>query len=206
MNRKTLAWIGILGVSLFSVASIIGGFQFENYNSLSQFISETYAEGTPYGRYLRYFGFIPSGLLLTVFGFLVPGRFPKSYLIKIGFWGIGLFYGVATMIAGIFPCDKGCNKELLDPSISQIIHNLAGLLTYSFVPLSIMTIGIGLWKTKGHLRLSKIAFLCGLNCLVFVWILFANPLSNYAGLYQRIIEGTFIIWTLACALHIKGHD
>ena len=87
---------------------------------------------------------------------------------KIGFWGLGIFYGIATIIVGILPCDKGCNKEFIDPSVSQIIHNLTGLLTYLFVPISIIIIGVGLRKSKKYYGLSKIGITCGLISIVFV--------------------------------------
>jgi len=203
MNKKLLFWIGILGVTLFGVASFLGGFQFDNYDPISQYISETMAVDTPYGKKLRIFGYIPSGILLTIFSFAVFKKFPKSNLTKIGFWGLGMFYGIATIVVGIFPCDKGCNKELVDPSISQIIHNLTGLLTYLFVPISIIIIGVGLGKSKNYLGLSKIGIICGLISIVFIGILLSNPLTNYAGLFQRIIEGIFIIWIIACSIFIK---
>ena len=111
MNKTVLFWIGLSGVILFIISSTIGGLYIENYNPLSQFISETYAIDTQYGKYLRFLGYLPSGLLLTVFAFTSIKLFPKSRLIKIGFMGIGLFYGIATIIVGLFPCDKGCNKE-----------------------------------------------------------------------------------------------
>ena len=69
MNKRIIFWTGIIGVTLFSVSSILGGFQFDNYNPLSQYISETYAIDTPYGETIRYFGYIPSGLFLTFFAF-----------------------------------------------------------------------------------------------------------------------------------------
>ncbi len=203
MSNKLLFFIGILGVSFFVVASILGGFQFNDYNPFSQLISETMAKGTPYGKELRFFGYIPSGILLTIFFFAGFKKFPKSNLTKIGFWGLGAFYGIATIIVGIFPCDEGCNKELVNPSISQLIHNLAGLLTYLFVPISILIIGIGLQKSKKHGRLSKVALVCGLISAVFIGLLMSEPSSNYIGLFQRIIEGTFVIWIITCSLYIK---
>ena len=206
MNERSIFWTGIIGVTLFSLASILGGFQFDNYNHLSQYISETYAIDTPYGRVLRFFGYIPSGLFLTIFAFSAWRIFPRSSLIRTGFRGLGIFYGIATIMVGIFPCDKGCNKELVDPSISQLIHNLTGLLTYIFVPLSIIAIGIGLRQLRIHFRLSVIAIFCGLNCIVFIGVLLTDPLAKYAGLYQRIIEGTFIIWIIACSVFIKNND
>ena len=52
MNNKLTFLIGILGVSLFVISSIVGGLLIENYNILSQFISESYAIDTEYGIFL----------------------------------------------------------------------------------------------------------------------------------------------------------
>lgn len=203
MSNKLLFLIGILGVAFFGVASFLGGLQFDDYNPISQYISETTAVDTPYGKELRFFGYIPSGILLAIFAFVGVNKFPKSKLTKIGFYGLGIFYGIATIIVGIFPCDKGCNKELIDPSISQIIHNLTGMLTYIFVPISILIIGIGLQKSTEYGRLSKIGIICGLISIIFIGLLLSDPLTYYAGLFQRIIEGIFIIWIIACSISIK---
>ncbi|MGK0386432.1 MAG: hypothetical protein ACI849_001048 [Patiriisocius sp.] len=202
MSNKLLFFIGIIGVSFFGLASILGGFQFENYDPISQYISETMAIGTPYGKTLRLFGYIPSGILLTLFSYGAYTKFPKTNLTTFGFWGLAIFYGIATIVVAIFPCDQGCNKELINPSISQLIHNLTGLLTYIFVPISILLIGIGLRKSKNYLQLSNIGVLLGILCIVFVSIL-SDPLTSYAGLYQRIIESLYILWIIACAIYIK---
>ncbi len=202
MSNRILFFIGILGVTLFGVASFLGGFQFDDYDPISQYISETMAIDMPYGKSLRFFGYIPSGTLLTIFAFEGFKKFPKSNLTKFGFLGIGIFYGIATVVVGIFPCDSGCNKELVDPSISQLIHNLTGLLTYIFVPISIIMVAIGLRKSKNYRGLSKIGIICGITCIIFVGLL-SDPLTNYAGLYQRIVEVIFIFWIIACSIFIK---
>ena len=31
-------------------------------------------------------------------------------------------YGLGTIFTGIFPCDSGRNRELIDPSFSQIVQ------------------------------------------------------------------------------------
>jgi hypothetical protein len=204
MTANTLFKLGILGTSLFILASIIGAFQFENYSHISQLISETYAIDTPYGKPLRFLAFLPSGLLLTIFAFAAKPFFPKSTLISMGFSGIGIFYGMATIVVSIFPCDHGCNKELIDVSISQLIHNLTGLLTYLFVPFSILAIGVGLRQLRIHPSLSAVAIICGIVSAVGVGILFSDPLSPLAGLHQRIVEGTFLFWFVACSFFIKN--
>ena len=84
MNNKTTFLIGIIGVSLFVVSSVLGGFLIENYNMASQLISESYAIDTEYGIILRIFGYIPSGILITLFCFLgVKHSKSKSYIFNI---------------------------------------------------------------------------------------------------------------------------
>ena len=204
MNNKITFLIGIVGVSLFVVSSILGGFLIENYNELSQYISESYAIDTEYGKILRIFGYIPSGILITLFCFLGVRYFQPSKLLKIGFYGIGIFYGLATVVVGIFPCDSGCNKELIDPSSSQLIHDFVGLLTYLFVPVFMILIGLGLKKSSNNNTFSLQSIVFGAITVLFVYILVSNSNSEYIGLYQRMIESVFVIWIVFCAFVIKN--
>jgi hypothetical protein len=203
MNNKTVFLIGTLGVSLFAIPAIIGGVLIEDYNLISQFISESDARGTKHGLALRLFGYIPSGILIAVFCFVALKKFQPSKLTKVGFYGLGVFYGIATIFTGIFPCDVGCNKNFIDPSLSQIIHNLAGLLTYIFVPISLMIAGLGLKHSPSHNRLSVIAITCGIASSLFVSLSLTDLSSQYVGLLQRIIESIFLIWIVSCAIEIK---
>jgi len=204
MNNKTVFLIGTLGVSLFAIPAIIGGVLIEDYNLISQFISESDARGTKNGLALRLFGYIPSGILIAVFCFVALKKFQPSKLTKVGFYGLGVFYGIATIFTGIFPCDVGCNKNFIDPSLSQIIHNLAGLLTYIFVPISLMIAGLGLKHSPSHHRLSVIAIICGIASSLFVSLSLSDLSSQYVGLLQRIIESIFLIWIVSCAIEIKN--
>jgi len=206
MSNKIIFFIGILGASLFIVSSIVGGLLIENYSATSQLISETYAIDTQYGLILRSLGYIPSGILLTIFAFAGYKKLPESNLTRIGFYGLGLFYGIATIIVGFFPCDSGCNKEFIDPSISQIIHNLTGLLTYLFVPVSIVLIGIGLKNSLSYHRLSILGITYGIGSILFVYLFFSDPNTEYIGLYQRIVECIFVLWIITCAIAIKNKN
>ena len=204
MSNNSIFFIGVLGVSLLAASFILGGLLIENYDIVSQFISESYAIDTEYGVLLRIFGYIPSGILITLFCFLAVKYFQPTILIKIGFYGIGIFYGLATLVTGIFPCDSGCNKELIDPSFSQLTHNVAALLMYLFVPINIIIIGIGLKRLTNYNRLSIIAITSGIISILFVYLFFSDLTSEFLGLYQRIIESVFIIWILTCAFTIKN--
>ena len=205
MNNKTTFLIGIIGVSLFVVSSVLGGILIENYNMASQLISESYAIDTEYGIILRIFGYIPSGILITLFCFLGVKYFQPSILIKIGFYGIGIFYGLATLVVGIFPCDSGCNKALIDPSFSQLIHNFTGLLTYLFVPFLMILIGLGLKKST-YYSFSVQSILLGIVSFLLVCVISSDLTSEYIGIYQRMIELVFVLWIIFCANEIKSKN
>jgi Protein of unknown function (DUF998) len=203
MTGNKASWFGLLGVLFFISAAVLGGQQFSDYSHISQLISESYAIGTPYGLQLRYLGFLPAGLFLGGFAFYAARALPKSSLAKLGFAGLGIFYGIATIIVSLFPCDKGCNKELVDPSISQLIHNLTGLLTYLIVPVCLMILGIEARKWANGKYVSYSGIACGLTAILFVGILSSDLHSEFAGLYQRIIEGSVLFWIVVCSLYLR---
>ena len=204
MNNKLTFLIGIVGASLFIISSILGGLLIDNYSIISQYISESYAIDTEYGMVLRTFGYIPSGIFIAIFCFTGVRFFAPTKLLNIGFYGIGLFYGLATVVVGMFPCDSGCNKDFIDPSTSQLIHNFMGLLTYLFVPVLIILIGLELKKMQKNTVFPLQSIVLGVISFLFVSVLFLNSNSKYIGLYQRIIELVFILWVVFCAIAIKN--
>ena len=206
MNKTITFWLGILGALFFITPSVIGGLQFENYSHISQFISESYAFGTPYGIYMRFFGFIPSGILITVFSFSCWKLLPKSSVLKMGLFGFGVFYGIGTIMVGLFPCDEGCNKELINPSVSQLIHNLFGGLTYLIVPACLILIGFSSRKWSGSTSFSTLSIICGTIALMFSMLLLSDPDGNYIGLFQRITEGSILFWLINFAFYIKNYN
>lgn len=204
MNNTTTFLMGIIGIGLFLATSIIGGLLIDNYAASRQLISEVYAIDTEYGLVLRSIGIIPSGILLTLFTFGAHQKFPQSKQNKIGFYGLGLFYGIATILVGIFPCDSGCNKALIDPSVAQLIHNVAGFLTYTCVPICLTLIGMGLKKTNGYNRFASLSILTGFGSILLVFLFFSMQKDEYIGLYQRMPEGVFAAWLIYCSYIIKN--
>lgn len=201
MKNTFLFLLGILGVLLFVGSAIWGGILIDGYDPLSQLISESYAIDTEYGESLRYYGYIPSGILLAMFCFLGRSVFPRSQATTLGFIGIGVFYGLATVVVSIYPCDSGClfTKE---PSLSQFIHNLVGFLTYATVPLCIFMVGRGLRPFETHKRLANQSIQLGLLSVVLVLLFFGLADSEYAGLSQRAVELSFVGWVILCAFAI----
>ncbi len=205
MKTKLLFYIGLFGVVLFVITTIIGGALIEGYSHMSQFISESYAIDTEHGLQLRLLGYIPSGVLLALFCFLSASYFKGSALIKWAFYGIGIFYGIATVIVAIFPCDSGCNRELIDPSMAQLIHNAMGALTYTLVPVAVLLIGFAL-KEKSDSKFTAQSKLLGILSISFVFTLMNNQDSDLVGLYQRVVELSLLLWFVLCALAVKSKN
>lgn len=107
------------------------------------------------------------------------------------------------MAFSIFPCDSGCNPKYIDPSISQVIHNLSALMIYAFVPISIVITGIGLKKFSNYKDLSFVTIALGVLSAVFVFLLISYLKSEFVGVYQRIIELLILVWIFICAFKIK---
>lgn len=202
VNQKTFQY-GILGACFFIVTTILAGFQFENYSHSSKLISESYAIDSPYGIYLRLFGFIPSGLFTFLFSIHASKNYTSLKKVELGLYLFGIFYGLATVVVSIFPCDAGCNKELIDPSTSQLIHNTTGLLTYLIVPFSIILIGTALKKENKYISLSRLSMFLGILSFFFVIIFFSELSSPFIGLIQRVTEGTILVWMILFAIETK---
>lgn len=204
-NNKAF-WFGILGVVFFITSTILGGLNLLNYSHISNLISESYANGTAYGTQLRFFGFIPSGIFIAIFAFLAIKILPQSITTQIGFFAVAIFYGFGTVMVSIFPYDSSFDKELNNPSLSNLIHNFIGMLTYLVVPISLIIIGFAARNWKLGKNISLISILCGIISMLFVGILSAEIQSKYVGLYQRIIEGSILVWIVTCSFYLKSYN
>ncbi|MCX7547735.1 DUF998 domain-containing protein [Xanthomarina sp. F1114] len=204
MNKTVTFGFGILGVLFFIIASILGGFQFDNYSHIQQYISETYAINAPYGIYLRVFGFIPSGIFIILFSFSALKLLPENKLLKLGLVGFAFLYGLGNILVSIFPCDIGCNKELINPSVSQIIHTISGGITYTLVPFCLILIGWAARTWTDGKNIMLLSFICGIISFIFSLLISGNPTGYYIGLFQRIIEGSVLIWITTFAFYIKN--
>jgi len=201
MNNKTVSNLGFIGVSLLIFTLIFGGLLIENYDITNQFISESYAIDTKHGFFLRLLGYIPSGIIIALFCFLAEKYLEPNLIVKIGLYAIGIFYGLGTTITGIFPCDSGCNKELLNLSASQIIHNITALFMYLLVPFFIILFGLTIRKRRKWL--SILSVLLGLISSILVYLFGSDLLGEYVGLYQRLIEIVFALWIILFSVEIK---
>jgi len=200
MKFNHLKYVGMIGGFIFIITTVIGGYVFDGYSHISQYISESYASGTEYGYLLRWYGYVPSGLMMLVFCFFNARLFKNCKYIVWGFVGFGIFYGLLTSLVSIFPCDFGCNRNHAEPSFSQLMHTIMSVLTYIMTPLSIYLIGYGFRTSNKFEVLSNVSNVLSLAGLVFGIIFLTNADSAIAGLIQRMTESIYLSWLMLCSL------
>lgn len=189
MQPRWTSWAGLFGALLFVLSVIIGGMQFDGYSHTEQYISETYATGTSAGPVLRWLGFIPAGVLLAYFGLVLSVSCRTNPSLRWGLVGLGIWYGLGTVVVSLAPCDAGCDPEQASPTLAHVIHFTLGGLTYLLTPPSILLIAHGAAREP---RLRSIRpWLTGAGLVMFsaVLLLFADALPGAKGLVQRIAEG-----------------
>ncbi len=194
---RRLAFIsGILGTLAVVLLTVLGGANFPGYRHASQFISELGAAGAPHARLVNLAGFLPAGILITAFAFFAWRSLPRSWATTFGMLGLALF-AMGYIAAAFFPCEAGCRP--VQPSLSQVLHNLLGLAGYVTAPPSLVALG---WGVRGASRgLSVLGFVGG--GLALLALLCLSPDFRYLGIAQRVLESSVLAWVVVCAIHLN---
>jgi len=197
MTSKLALTTGMLGPLAVVLLTVIGGAIFPNYSHASQFISELGADGAPNARLINLGGFLPAGIFIIAFAFFAWRSLPRSGATTFGMFGLALF-ALGYLVAVAFPCEPGCRPA--EPTLSQAIHNLFGLAGYLFAPASLFTLG---WQARRWTRATHLAALgFGGSGFALLGLLFLSPDFRYVGITQRVLEGSVLVWIMACALYL----
>lgn len=179
---------------------VVAGAFTPGYNHATQFISELGARGSPHEWGVRFAGFLPSGLLLLGFCWSAYAVLPRSRAASLGLLGLAL-YATGYVVAAAFPCDLGCRPD--NPSTSQLIHNLGGLMGYLLAPAFMLSLARAsrVWPGADHLVAAGYAA----SGLALLGLLTLSPESTLAGLSQRIIEFAVLAWAVLCGRYLAKH-
>ena len=196
MNKLALI-TGTLGPLAVVLLTVVGGAHFPNYSHASQFISELGADGAPNARLINLGGFLPAGILLISFAFFAWRSLPRSGVTTVGMVGLG-FFALGYLVAAFFPCEGDCRPA--EPTLAQAIHNLFGLTGYLFAPLSLFLLG---WQARRWPRAKHLSIFAFIGAgFALLGLLFLSPDFRFVGVAQRVLEGSVLIWIIACALYL----
>ena len=195
---RMLLGLGVLIPFWLFFGVLLTALAYPGYSHLDQAMSQLGAQGSPTQGFSAWVNNLPLGVLFVLFAVGVMRQVRGSRLAL--FSAVLIFvHGLASFATGYFACDQGCAPA--QPSFSQQMHNLAGLVMFLSLTLASL-----LWAFVSRRLLGSRGFgLFSLACTVLavatvVLMAQAGEAGHSFGLYQRINYGISVIWVASLAL------
>ncbi|MCI0911494.1 DUF998 domain-containing protein [Pseudomonas putida] len=172
---------------------------YPGYDHLQQAMSQLGAVGAPTQRWSPLLNNFPLAVLFTLFAWGLARRWRGSKL-ALASAALVLLHGLASAGTGWFACDQGCAPA--QPSLSQQLHNLFGLMMF----LS-LTLASALWawagkRVAGSPALGVFSLACVVTAIATAALMAkAAQDGQLFGLYQRLNYGASVIWVAGLALY-----
>jgi hypothetical protein len=200
MKTNRLSGIfGFLTIFFFISSVIIGGLLNHDFDHYTRIISDVYSPDSTYGNYIAWFGFIPTGISVILFAYFTRLQ-TENLWFRTGMVLFGYAYGLGTIITALFPCTEGCVLMLLEPTPSQIIHQISRFLMYTLTSCAMLFFAVGCYEYEERFLQQKSIVLGVLTAIFSAYFLFKEEL-NWIGLFQRIIEILIMLWVAFISIH-----
>ena len=195
---RILLGLGVLIPFWLFFGVLLTALAYPGYSHLDQAMSQLGAQGAPTQGFSAWLNNLPLGVFFVLFAVGVMRQVRGSRLALFSAVLI-LIHGLASFATGYFACDQGCAPA--QPSFSQQMHNLAGLLMFLSLTLASLLWGF----LSSRLLGSRVFGLFSLGCTVLavatvVLMARAVEAGQWFGLYQRINYGISVIWVVGLAL------
>lgn len=184
MNKKALAWCGVLAPLVFTSSLIIFSILTPNYSNLTNAVSQLGSLGAPFALAWNILGFFLVGVLIIIYAWGLHvdlGRSISGIVIPIlvGISGVG-FAGL-----GLFPAEAG-----FEPSTRTTLHFT--MVSINFLPFILVAFifAIGLKTNQYWKNWTFFSAVMGALAVASFFI----PKIIPVGLSQRIGMGTYFLW------------
>lgn len=201
MMTRTFAWnrldrlllgTGLLIPFWLTIGVGLTALAYPGYSHVDHALSRLGAVDAPTQGFSAWLNNVPLGVLFVLVALGLARRFRTSRLAGLSA-ALILLHGLASFATGLFPCDQGCAP--LQPSVSQQLHNLAGLVMF----LS-LTLASALWAWLGKRLLASpglavFSAICTLLALVTAGMMASAVADGQGfGLYQRLNYAVGVAW------------
>jgi hypothetical membrane protein len=192
MTAARLAFGLLLAGELIQLGTVlVGGLLYPGYDHARQYISELGASGAVTGPAVSWWGFVPSGLLITAFC-LIAGWLKRGNALAVAACLMLAWYGLSLSAAGVYPCAFECART--EVTFDAMMHDLVGGTGY-------LTGVLGVALAALSIRSGDAGWLrpLGLVCAVVAATGFAAIIADVelGGVYQRALEGALAVFLLA---------
>lgn len=202
MKRTTLKILtlgGLVGPILFTIIILVSAYLRSDYDHMHNFISELGATNTPNEQLMNFAGFMPSGLLIGLFGISLLYLVPKNIISKIGSLLV-IIFGLGMTLAGTFSCDLGCPPT---GSLESIIHNRVSAVTFISVILGIILLGVSFRKSEFFRKIALYSVISGIiSAFLLIVMINSSESKILTGLWQRLLLFSIFLWTSIVGLRI----
>ena len=189
---RVLTLGGIAGAILFSAVIIVSAALRTDYSHIANFISELGATGTPHAALMNYAGFLPTGILLVVFGIAIARALPQRRFSMLAVMLVTLF-GTGVAVSGVASCDAGC--PIPGGSVENIIHNNVAPMAFLCLIAAAAILGVVFRGDSTWRSLSVFSLVSSLLGLVFLAALVGSlEARELTGLWQRLLLAVLFVW------------
>lgn len=195
---------GLLAPVLWAAVIVVGGELRPGFDHVVQYISELGERGSATETFMRYAGFVATGLMHIGFAaafYATTARVAdRPWLATLVALLIAL-NGIGRLGAGFFPCEPGCAAPEV---LGQRLHGWSA--TMAFLAIAAATLlGAILFRRDPRLRsLSGYSFASGCAGLLFLALMSASEAAHaYTGLHERLASGVLTLWVFVTAWRLR---
>ena len=195
---RVLLGLGLLIPFWLFFGVLLTALAYPGYSHLDQAMSQLGAQGSPTKGFSAWVNNLPLGVFFVLLAVGVMRQVRASRLALFSA-GLILVHGLASFATGYFACDQGCAPA--QPSFSQQMHNLAGLVMFLSLTLASLLWGGMSKRLLGSRGFGLFSIACTLLAVVTVVLMAQAAEAGYwFGLYQRINYGISVFWVAGLAL------
>lgn len=195
----------MLAPLLWAAVIVIAGELRPGFDHVAQYISELGERGSPNADFMRYGGFVATGLLHIVYA----AAFYAVLLRLSGRRGLTLFIaalialnGLGRIGAGLFACEPGC----LAPAVAeQRLHSLSATIAFLAIAAAALLGGIVFRSVRSMQCLAQYSMATGIAGLLCLGLMSAGDVGR-VGLYERLASGVLSLWILLTALRLASGE
>jgi len=192
---------GVVAPLLWVAVIVIAGAVRPGFDHVGQYISELGERGSNAEMFMRYGGFVTTGLMHIAYAaafyavvIRVSGqvRLPLLLALFIALNGIG------RVGAGVFACEPGCAAPEV---LAQRLHSLSATIAFLSI-IAAVSLGAIVFRADNRLRpLAAYSLASGCAGLIFLWLMSSSEATHvFTGLYERLASGVLTLWVFVTAL------
>lgn len=196
---------GVIAPVLWVAVIVIAGELRPGFDHVGQYISELGERGSSTAIFMRYGGFVATGLLHIAYAAAfyvtvarITGRPRLTLLVAI----LIALNGLGRIGAGIFACEPGC---VVPEVIGQRLHSLAATIAFLSIAAATLLAAILFYRDRRLRSLSLYSLATGCAGLLFLALMSASEAMHlYTGLYERLASGVLTLWVLVTAWRLAA--